>query len=101
MYLTEHEVRGIATYTRIGLADDEISALTTELNAIIERLKPITEYDLTGIDPTYHPVANLVNVMREDVILPGLSRNEAFATAHITQDGQYRVPPILGEGGDR
>ena len=98
MYLTEFDVRGIATYTRIGLADDELAPLTAELNAIIESLKPITTYDLTDVEPTFHPIAGLVNVMREDVPKPGLPREEALVIAPATEDGQYRVPSILGEG---
>ena len=101
MYLTERDVRDIAAYTRIALADDEVAGLTADLNLIIESLKPITEYDLTGVEPTFHPIAGLSNVMRDDQVLPGLSQEEALAIAPATEDGQYRIPPILGEGSDR
>jgi len=101
MYLNEEEVRGIAAYTRIALADDEVAGLTADLNAIIETLKPITEYDLTGVEPTYHPIAGLVNVMREDSIKAGLQRSDALSLVSAHEEGQYRVPTILGEGGSR
>ena len=101
MYLTEQDVREIASYTRIALEETEVIPLTIELNTIIENLKPITEYDLTGVEPTYHPIAGLTNVMRDDVIKPCLPRDVAMASAYATQDGQYRVPSILGESGDR
>jgi aspartyl-tRNA(Asn)/glutamyl-tRNA(Gln) amidotransferase subunit C len=101
-YLSEAEVRGIATYSRIGLSAAELTQMTADLNDIIESLKPITEYDLQGVEPTFHPIAGLVNVMREDEIKPGLERAVALANAPAEQDGQYRIPPILGdEGGDR
>ena len=99
MYLTEEDVRGIAAYTRIALADDEVASLAIDLNSIIESLKPITEYDLTGVEPTFHPIAGLSNVMRDDQILPSLVREEALTIAPFTKDGQYRIAPILGEGG--
>jgi len=101
MYLTEEDVREIAAYTRIALLNDELADLTTDLNAIIESLKPITEYDLEGVKPTFHPIAGLSNVMREDVIKPGLSRDVALAMASATENGQYRIPTILGEGSNR
>jgi len=101
MYLTEEDVRGIATYTRIALADDEIADLTADLNAIIKSLKPITEYDLSGVEPTFHPIAGLSNVMREDVIEPGLSHDRALAMASLKENGQYRIPSILGESSNR
>ena len=54
MTLTEQDVRDIAEYARIGLTDDELSTMTVDLNNIIETLKPITEYELEGVEPTFH-----------------------------------------------
>ncbi|GHT78186.1 aspartyl/glutamyl-tRNA(Asn/Gln) amidotransferase subunit C [Actinomycetota bacterium] len=96
MYLTKNDVGKIATYARIGLTDSEIESMTVDLNNIIESLKPITEYDLTGVEPTFHPIAGLSNVMREDVLVAGLTRDEALANAPAEQDGQFKIPPILG-----
>ena len=101
MYLTEDDVRSIAASTRISLANDEVMSLTRDLDVIIESLKPITEYNLEGVAPTFHPIAELVNVMRDDQIQPGLLRELALASASETADGQYRVPPILGESSNQ
>jgi aspartyl-tRNA(Asn)/glutamyl-tRNA(Gln) amidotransferase subunit C len=73
--------------------------MTVDLNNIIESLKPITEFDLDGVPPTFHPIAGLSNVMREDVAQPGLSHETALANAPSQQDGQFLIPPILGDGG--
>ena len=72
-HLTEQDVRRMAAYTRIGLADDEVPQMTVELNAIIDGLEPITEYDSEGVEPTFHPIGDLSNVMRTDVEVPGFS----------------------------
>ena len=101
MYLNEEDVHGIAAYTRIALADGEVADLTADLNAIIETLKPITEYDLTSVEPTYHPIAGLTNVMREDRIEAGLNHEVALSLVSAKENGQYRIPSILGEGGSR
>ena len=102
MYLSERDVLSIASYTRIRLNNDEVASMTADLNTIIKSLKPITEYDLDGVEPTYHPIAGLSNVMRDDVIQPSMPRDEALANASATAQGQFVVPPILGdEGGDR
>jgi aspartyl-tRNA(Asn)/glutamyl-tRNA(Gln) amidotransferase subunit C len=99
MYLSEKDVRRIATYTRIGLSDEEVAAMAVDLNNIIESLRPITEYDLEGVEPTFHPIAGLSNVMREDVVRAGLSHEAALANAPSEQDGQFLIPSILGDGG--
>ena len=100
-HVTERDVRGIAEYTRIHLDEDEVKQMTVDLNDIIESLKPITEYDLDGVVPTFHPIGSLSNVMREDVEKPGFTQEEALANAPARQDDCFLIPSILGEGGDR
>ena len=99
-HVSEEDVRGIAEYVRIALTDDELVQMTADLNAIIEGLKPITEYDLDGVEPTFHPIGGMSNVMREDVERPGFTQAEALANAPKQQDGCVLVPSILG-GGER
>ena len=98
-HLTEKDVRGIATYARIGLTDEEVTEMTVDLNNIIESLKPITEYDLEGVEPTFHPIGNLSNVMREDVEGESFTQEVALEIAPKQQDGSFLIPSILG-GGD-
>ena len=98
-HLTEKDVRGIATYARIGLTDEEVTEMTVDLNNIIESLKPITEYDLEGVEPTFHPIGNLSNVMREDVEGESFTQEVALENAPKQQDGSFLIPSMLG-GGD-
>lgn len=98
-HLTEKDVRGIATYARIGLTDEEVTEMTVDLNNIIDSLKPITEYNLEGVEPTFHPIGNLSNVMREDVEGESFTQEVALENAPKQQDGSFLIPAILG-GGD-
>ena len=98
-HLTERDVRDIATYARIGLTDDELVQMTTDLNSIIDTLKPITEFDLDGVTPTFHPIGSLSNVMRDDAVRPGLPLEVALENAGQTEGRYFRVPAILGDGG--
>lgn len=100
-HLSERDVRGIAEYTRIGLCDDEVKQMTVDLNAIIDSLASITEYDLAGVEPTFHPIGDLSNVMREDVERGSFTQQVALENAPKQQDGCFLIPSILGEGGDR
>jgi len=101
MSLTEQDVRGIAEYVRIGLTDDEVAQMTTDLNNIIETLKPITEYDLEGVEPTFHPIGDLSNVMREDVAHTPFPREVALGNSDSVSEGCFEIPAILGGEGDR
>lgn len=100
-YVSERDVRDIAEYTRIALTEDEVAQMTIDLNDIIESLKPITEYNLAGVEPTFHPIGSLSNVMRDDTEMPGFTHEQALANAPAQQDGCFLIPSILGEGGDR
>lgn len=99
-HVTEKDVRDIATYTRIALSDEELPQMTKDLNDIIESLKPITEYDLEGVEPTFHPIGSLSNVMREDVETTSFTQEGALSNAPKQQDGCFLIPAILG-GGDQ
>ena len=100
-HVTERDVRDIAEYTRIALTEDEVAKMMVDLNEIIDSLSPITEMDLEGVPPTFHPIGTLSNVMRDDVEVPGFTHAQALENAPAQQDGSFLIPSILGEGGDR
>ncbi len=100
-HVSKQDVRGIAEYARIGLTEEELEQMTIDLNAIIESLKPITEYDLAGVEPTFHPIGDLSNIMRADEEVPGFSQDVALSNAPKKQEGYFLIPSILGEGEDR
>ena len=98
--LTEADVRALAEYVRIALDDNEITAMTRDLNAtIVNTLSVIGEYDLEGVVPTFHPIGGLANVVREDVEVFGLTQAEALANAPKAEDGAFLIPAILADGG--
>ena len=97
-HVTEKDVRDIATYVRIGMTDEEVAAMTVDLNNIIDSLKPITEYDLEGVPPTFHPIGGLVNVVRADSERPSFPQEVALENAPKQEDGSFLIPAILGGG---
>lgn len=101
MALTQKDVRDIAEYVRIGLSDDEVAAMTDDLNSIMETLAPITQYDLKGVVPTFHPIGDLSNVMREDVVGKPFEREVALSNSSSVKDDCFEIPSILGGEGDR
>ena len=99
MPLTREDVAGIAEYARIALTDAELDEMTTYMNDAIALLDPILEYDLEGVEPTFHPIGDLANVVRDDVVVAGLSLEEALANAGSRRGRSFRVPAILADGG--
>ena len=96
MALRKEDVAGIADYARIALTDAELDEMTTYMNEAVDLLEPIREYDLEGVEPTFHPIGDLSNVMGADVVAPGLSIEDALLDAPSARDRYFRVPSILG-----
>jgi aspartyl-tRNA(Asn)/glutamyl-tRNA(Gln) amidotransferase subunit C len=90
------DVEHVATLSRLALTDDEIEQLTGELGAILDYAAEVSALDTADVPPTAHPLP-LVNVFRPDEPRPGLDRDEVLAQAPAAEDGQFRVPRILGE----
>jgi aspartyl-tRNA(Asn)/glutamyl-tRNA(Gln) amidotransferase subunit C len=90
------DVEHVATLSRLALTDDEIEQLIGELGAILDYATEVSALDTADVPPTAHPLP-LVNVFRPDDPRPGLDRDEVLAEAPAAEDGQFRVPRILGE----
>ena len=55
MALSREDVAGIADYARIALTDAELDEMTAYMNDAVALLEPICQYDLDGVEPTFHP----------------------------------------------
>ena len=104
MALSREDVAGIADYARIALTDAELDEMTAYMNDAVALLEPIRQYDLDGVEPTFHPIGDLSNVMGADVADDprALPIDVALSNAGASRDRYFRVPSILGDdGGDR
>ena len=104
MALSREDVAGIADYARIALTDAELDEMTAYMNDAVALLEPIRQYDLDGVEPTFHPIGDLSNGMGADVADDprALPIDVALSNAGASRDRYFRVPSILGaEEGDR
>lgn len=91
MAISEEQVRHVATLARLGLSDSQVTELQVQLSDILEHVDAISKLDLAGVEPTAHAVA-VTNVTREDVVRPGLSREDVLRNAPEQQDGAFLIP---------
>ena len=94
--ITREETAHVARLARLHFSDEELDELAAQLSAVLDHAADIEALDVTGIEPTSHPHP-LVNVTRDDEVRSSLGRDEVLAQAPSVDDGQFRVPPILGE----
>ncbi len=96
MSITRDEVAHLARLSRLALTDDELDHFAGQLDTIIGAVARVQEVAAAGIPPTTH-VAELVNVFRDDVVVPPLRAEAVLAQAPAAEQGRFRVPRILGE----
>jgi aspartyl-tRNA(Asn)/glutamyl-tRNA(Gln) amidotransferase subunit C len=95
MRLTHDELRHVADLARLGLRDDELAALASELSSILEYIDQLEQLDTAAIPPTAQ-VGELVDVMRDDEVGPSLDVEEALRNAPA-RDGTYFVVRAMQE----
>ena len=94
--ISRDDVAQVAWLARLRLSDEELERFTSQLGDVLDHADDVAALDLDDVTPTSHPYP-LINVMRADVPELGLDRAEVLAQAPDTEDGQFRVPPVLGE----
>jgi aspartyl-tRNA(Asn)/glutamyl-tRNA(Gln) amidotransferase subunit C len=98
MSLSEQDVRHVAMLARLALTDEEVEAMRTDLNSILDHIDEIQRLDLGDVAPMAHAV-KVVNVTRPDVVTPSFPQHVAVMNAPQSEDGAFVIPQIIG-GGD-
>jgi aspartyl-tRNA(Asn)/glutamyl-tRNA(Gln) amidotransferase subunit C len=94
--ISREEVAHLARLARLAVNDTELDTFAGQLDVILQAVARVGEVAAADIPPTSHSVP-LTNVLRDDVVRPGLTRDEALSGAPDAQDGRFRVPRILDE----
>lgn len=94
--ISREEVAHLARLSRLAVTEDELATFAGQLDVILQSVARVGEVAAEDIPPTSHSVP-LTNVLREDVVVPGLARDDALAAAPDAEDGRFRVPRILDE----
>ena len=94
--ISRDDVAHVARLARLELSDDELDRFTGQLADILGHAADVEALDVGDVEPTHHPYP-MTNVMRPDVVVPSLDRDEVLGQAPAPEDGQFRVPPVLGE----
>lgn len=94
MSLTRDEVARIAHLARLALTEEELAHYGEQLSAVLDYAARLNELDLSGV---VDASGGLSNVMREDVVTPSLSNEDALFNAAATAEGQFLIQAVLEE----
>lgn len=90
----EIDVRYVARLARLQLTPEEEQQFGEQLAHILGYVEKLKELDVTGVEPTAHPIP-LVNVTRADEVRPSLSHEAALRNAPAEANGLFTVPKIV------
>ncbi|MGA1442274.1 MAG: Asp-tRNA(Asn)/Glu-tRNA(Gln) amidotransferase subunit GatC [Ilumatobacteraceae bacterium] len=93
--ISRETVAKVARLARLHLNDEEVDRMTSQLAGMLEHFRDVDALDLSNVEQLNQPNP-ISNVMRDDVEVPSLDRDEVLANAPAAQDGRFRVPPIIG-----
>jgi aspartyl-tRNA(Asn)/glutamyl-tRNA(Gln) amidotransferase subunit C len=95
--ISRADVEHVAHLARLHLTDDEMDRMQSQLSNILEAIETLRDVDTSQVGPTAS-VIQLENVMRDDDVRPGLTREAALANAPLRDGPFLRVPTVLEEG---
>ena len=93
--LTPDDVKKVAKLARLSLEDADVARLTGQLESILGYVNKISQVDVTGVAPLAHALP-LHNVLREDVVEPGLPLDAVLKNAPDTDPPFFKVPKVIG-----
>ncbi len=94
MSAMEIDVKYVAHLARLQLTTEEEQQFGEQLAHILGYVEKLKELDVTGVEPTAHPIP-LVNVTRADEVRPSLSHEAALRNAPAEANGLFMVPKIV------
>ena len=94
MKITKEEVEQVARLARLELQPEEVTRITTQLDAILGYVAKLDELDTDGVAVTTHSQA-LVNAFREDEVRESLPRDKALTNGPRDNGESFVVPRII------
>ena len=89
------DTRHVAKLARLALDESKLQKFTSQLENILKYVDKISQLDTRGVEPMAHALP-LHNVLREDVVEPSLTNEQALQNAPETDGPFFKVPKIIG-----
>lgn len=94
--ISRDEVAHLAMLSRLALSEEELKLFAEQIDEIVDAVSAVQKVDTEGVEPMSHP-HSIATAMREDVVVPTLTAEQALDQAPAVEDGRFMVPQILGE----
>jgi aspartyl-tRNA(Asn)/glutamyl-tRNA(Gln) amidotransferase subunit C len=89
------DVRKVAKLARLAIPEEKLPDFTKKFEAILEYVDTLSEVNVDGVEPTSHAI-RMSNVLREDVVKPGLPLDKVLQNAPESDGPFFKVPKVIG-----
>ncbi|MFN8352201.1 MAG: Asp-tRNA(Asn)/Glu-tRNA(Gln) amidotransferase subunit GatC [Flavobacteriales bacterium] len=98
MKIDEANLDRIAELARLDVSDPAVRArLLGDMQRVIDFVEKLNAVDTKGVEPLIH-LSEEVDVLREDVARPGLTKQEALMNAPVKDSDYFKVPKVVDKG---
>jgi len=87
-------IKDYESMAKLDLPDDERQHISAIADTLIDGFAAISSIDTDGVEPLF-TVLDVQNVLREDISMKMLSREELLANAPMQDGGYFQVPKTL------
>lgn len=94
MKITPEQVDYVAILSRLHLTSEEKSKYMNQLDDILKYMDALEAVDTDNVIPMASPI-ELFNPLRDDVVKPSLTIDEALANAPQIEGTAFVVPKII------
>jgi aspartyl-tRNA(Asn)/glutamyl-tRNA(Gln) amidotransferase subunit C len=96
--VTKTEVEKVATLAKLEFAEEELDALTMELNSVLGYIDQLKELDVSNVAPLENLNDSVeASTLRKDETRECLTVEEALRNAPKSADGYFLVPKVLAQ----
>lgn len=94
MSVSGDTIREIAQLARLRVEDDELPAMTSSFNTILDLFEQLQAAPTDGVEPMANPL-DASQSLRDDLVTESNQREALQAVAPLTEDGLYLVPRVV------
>lgn len=94
MSITTEDVKHIAHLARLGINDEQVKHLTSDLTRILDMVAKMDELDTSQVEPMAHP-SDKKQFMRQDAVTALNQRELLMANAPRQEAGLFLVPKVI------
>lgn len=94
MEVTDELFDNLADLSRLKFSAEEKSSIKKDLEKMIAFVDKLNELDTADVQPLIHMTDNY-NILREDKVVPSISREEGLSNAPSHDEAFFKVPKVI------